>query len=485
MSTMRSPLAASLLAVALLGTGVESAYAATAPAGQAETAATSVSLARAAVARVASFDSRSIRTVRGSNQVTVDWPARSGATGYTLAWAPTNAQLPASPDDCVSPCRKRATSGTVMTLSAADMSTPGRRVSSASGNVVRLKVYAHNSAYTRPSPYGAFTGSTSTAAIDWLPTANAQLPAPMPAAAGRSVAVSSFNVLSATSTSAPAWATRAPQVVAQINALGSSIVATQEASNSASKVASGKSQFADLAARLAPSGWRLADDRNWDKALGLSRYRSTQANRIFYKASAWEQVDRGALRTHVPIAGATEGTNVDRWVSWTRLRATADRRTQVCVLDAHLITNLGSYDKASADHRNEEVRQILSELRSSSSTVRRVGTRVGQACAGVPTVLAGDLNAAAGHAPYGNMPQESFIDAGFVDTKNAQRRVGTHWTGTGRVGTAHAAYGTQIDYVLTRGTGGATSFTVNAVTPGRDGSDHFPVTAVVNVPPTS
>lgn len=485
MSTLRTPVTAALLTVALLGTGVESAYAVAAPGSQAEVAATSASVARAAVARVASFDSRSIRTVRGTHQITVDWPARSGATAYTLAWAPTNAQLPASPGDCVSPCRKRTTTATAMTLSSADMSTPGRLVSSASGNPVRLKVYAHNSGYTRTSPYSSFSGSTSTSTVDWLPTANAQLPAPLPAPAGRSVAVSSFNVLSATATSAPAWSVRAPRVVQQINALGSSIVATQEASNSASKVDSGKSQFADLAARLAPSGWRLADDRNWDKALGLRQYRSTQANRIFFKSSVWEQVDRGALRTHVPIAGRTDGTNVDRWVSWTRLRATADRRTQVCVLDAHLLTNLGSYDRASADHRNEEVRQILSELTSSTSTVRRVGTRVGQACAGVPTVLAGDLNAAVGHAPYGNMPQETLVKAGFVDTKNAQRRVDTHWTGPGRVGVAHAQYGTQIDYVLARGAGGATSFTVNAVAPGSDGSDHFPVTAVVNVPPTS
>ena len=43
-------------------------------------------------------------------------PARTGATAYTLAWAPTNAQLPASPGDCVSPCRKRTTSATAMTL---------------------------------------------------------------------------------------------------------------------------------------------------------------------------------------------------------------------------------------------------------------------------------------------------------------------------------------------------------------------------------
>lgn len=488
MSTMRSPLTV-VLAAALVSVGVGSAGAATAATGTSRPAMTAVSVAQASVSRVAAFEQRSITTVRGSDRITVDWPARSGATGYTLTWAPTNAQLGASPSDCTYPCRKRSTTATALTLSQTDMSTPGRRISSASGNVVRLKVYAHNSSYTRASgitsPYNSWVAPATSTSVDWLPTVNAQLPAPVPPRSGRSVSVSSFNVLSATSTSAPSWSVRAPRVVSQINSLGSSIVATQESSNSASKVASGLSQFADLAGRLAPTGWKIADDRNWDKAMGLTRYRSTQANRIFYKSASWQLVDRGAIRTHVPINGATEGTNVDRWVSWARLRSSTDSRTQVCVMSAHLLNNLGSYDTASANHRDAEVAQILSELGNSASSVRRVGTRVGQACSGVPTVLAGDLNAAFGHAPYGNKPQESFIDAGFVDTKNAQRRIDTHWTGTGKVGSPHAKYGTQIDYVLARGTGGATTFRVNAVDPGQDGSDHFPVTATLNLPPLS
>jgi endonuclease/exonuclease/phosphatase family metal-dependent hydrolase len=437
--------------------------------------------------RVAPFARRTIRAVRGTNRITVTWPARTNASGYTVAWAPSSAALPSTPSRCTYPCRKRYTTSTSMALSSADMSTWGRRVSSASGNPVRLKVFAQRASAVRASgityPYDHWVAPASTTDLDWLPSSNAQLPAPIAVAVGRSISVSSFNVLSASVKSAPSWSTRAPRVVRQMNNLGSSIVATQEASNSATGVASGRSQYADLASRLAPSGWKLADDRNFDRSLGLSRWRSTQATRIFYKAAVWTQTDRGALRTHVPIQGATEGTNVDRWVSWTRLRATADPETEVCVLDAHLLANLGTYDRPSADHRNAEIAQIVSELNSSDSTVRRVGTRVGQACAGVPTVLAGDLNAAYGHTPYGNQPQQSLIDAGFVDTKNALHRYNTRWTGPGTVGSWHQKFGTQIDYLMLKGAGGASTFKVNMVVPGQDGSDHFPVTAQVNLPP--
>ncbi len=152
------------------------------------------------------------------------------------------------------------------------------------------------------------------------------------------------------------------------------------------------------------------------------------------------------------------------------------------MLNAHLITNLGNYDRASADHRNREIAQILSELNNPNSTVRRVGTRVGSACSGTPTVLAGDFNSAQEHAPYGNQPQAAMLGAGFVDTKNAGSRRYTRFSGTGRMGSWHATWGTQIDYILTKGMGGARTFTVNRAAPDQVGSDHYPITAVVNIP---
>ena len=69
----------------------------------------------------------------------------------------------------------------------------------------------------------------------------------------------------------------------------------------------------------------------------------------------------------VGFAGQTSGVNVDRWVSWTKLQSKASARTKVCVLSAHLLTNHGNYDRASANHRNAEMAQIMSELNSSRS----------------------------------------------------------------------------------------------------------------------
>ncbi|KQT93603.1 hypothetical protein ASG49_00945 [Marmoricola sp. Leaf446] len=431
------------------------------------------------------FAASSIRAVRRPDGLTISWPSRLRATGYTVAWAPTTRTLPTSPATCAYPCKLRFTRGTTVNLSAADLTSFGRRVSSASGNTVRLKVFSHNGRALSSSGLASWVAPSATTSVDWLPSRNAQLPLPLPPAAGRPVALTSFNVLSANTPGQLPWQTRGPRVSAQIDATGSSIVATQEASNSPTGVGSGSSQYADLAARLQPRGWALADDRNWDRASDprQASSASSQATRTYYRDDVWRRVDRGAMLTHTPIAGQTGGVNVDRWVSWVRLAQLADPATQVCVVNVHLLTNLGTYDRASADHRDREVAQVLGELRDPGSDLRRVGTRVGAACDGVPTVVAGDLNAAQGHAPYGNQPQATLTGAGFADTANAGRRHNTRWSGPGTVEAWHLTGGTQIDYILSRGTGGAVSFKVNAAAPTLTGSDHYPITAVVNVPP--
>jgi endonuclease/exonuclease/phosphatase family metal-dependent hydrolase len=276
------------------------------------------------------------------------------------------------------------------------------------------------------------------------------------------------------------WLSRAAKVVGQINSTGSSIVATQENTNS--PMNGSTSQYVDLANRLAPSGWALADERNWDYAAGGRGSTSTQATRIYYKSAQWTRVDRGALMTHTPIGSTTSGVNVDRWMSWVKLASTSDPNLQLCVVDAHLLSNLTTNYTPWAVHRNSEIAQLVSELQNPSSTVRRVGTRVGAACAGTPTVVAGDFNAAMSHAPWGNMPVGTLLGSGFVDTKNAAVRYNTRWTGPGTVEGWHETFGTQIDYILASGVGGARSFRVNAAPPSATGSDHYPVTAVISVP---
>ena len=439
---------------------------------------------RTTTARPQRFDRRTVRTIRGLNKITVTWPARANATGYTVTWSPLISRIPSSPASCAYPCKHIFTRGTSVTLSAAQLTTAGRRVSSASGDSTHFKVFSHNGAALNWTgvtyPYDSWISPAKTAAVDWVPSMSAQMPLPYAPAAGRDVAVTSFNVLAA-SGGGPSWTSRAPHIVSQINNTGASIVATQENSNSNSGVGSSNNQYTDLANRLRPSGWALADSRNWDTARGMSRSWSTQGTRTYYKTSVWNQTANGALLTHVPISGQTTGVNVDRWVSWTKLRADADASTQLCVIDAHLLTNLGGNVTAAADHRRREVAQILSELNDPNSTVARVGTRVGQACAGVPTVFAGDLNSFQEQA-YGNEPQYLMLGSGFLDTKNATHRYNTRMSGPGTVTAWHETWGTQIDYLLTKGMGGAKSFKVNSGAPSTTGSDHYPITAVVSVP---
>ena len=324
-----------------------------------------------------------------------------------------------------------------MVLTATDMTTAGRKISSASGNTVQVKIFAQNARSISSTgityPWDSFIAPPKKTAVDWLPMSSSQMPLPLPVKAGRGVTISSFNVLSA-SIGRPSWANRVSKVVGQINGTGSSIVATQENSNVRTGVPGGVSQFNNLASRLRSSGWALSDNRDWDRAIGKSRSNSTQAVRIYYKTNTWKQVSRGALMTRVGFAGQTSGVNVDRWVSWTKLQSKASSRTKVCVLDAHLITNRRTVDRAAGAHRNAEIAQILSEIKSSRSRVHRVGTRVGAACAGTPMVFAGDLNAAQEHAPYGNMPQATMLGSGFVDTKNARHRFNTRLSGVGPVG---------------------------------------------------
>jgi len=489
MRPMQHTLSGLALALAALAVTPVTASGASTPAATLVSTPQVTSAAQAArsgsLAKPQRFARRTVRTVRGVNSITVSWPRRANTTGYWVTWAPGTRAVPATPATCRYPCERKWTRGTSMKLSSGDLSTSGRRVSSASGNTVRFKVFSYNGRLNWTGttyPYDSWIGPARTATTNWLPVANAQMPLPLPPSAGRTAAISSFNILAASSRSL-SWRTRAPRLVAQFNRTGSSIVATQEASNSATGVGGSTNQFTDLASRLRPSGWALADGRNWDYTMGLRRSHSTQAVRTYYKTSQWRQVSNGALMTHVPVSGQTSGINVDRWVSWTKLASTADSSTKVCVLNAHLMTNIGGYNRTSANHRAHEVAQILSELNNPNSSVRRVGTRVGSACSGTPTVVAGDFNAAQDHPPYGNAQQGTFLSQGFVDTKNAATRTYTKYSGTGPISRWHdARWGTQIDYILTKGMGGAHSFKVNAVTPSGAGSDHYPITAVVNIP---
>ncbi len=82
--------------------------------------------------------------MRGINKITVTWPARARRHGLHRDLDPASRNIPKTPAACVSPCRRRWTTGTSMVLTAADLTTFGRRISSASGNSTYMKVFARN-----------------------------------------------------------------------------------------------------------------------------------------------------------------------------------------------------------------------------------------------------------------------------------------------------------------------------------------------------
>ena len=95
-----------------------------------------------AAKRPQSFARRTVRAVRGVNKITITWPRRAGASGYSVVWTPLVRNIPKSPSACSSPCKRRWTTGTSMVLTGADLTTFGRRVSSASGNSTYFKVFS-------------------------------------------------------------------------------------------------------------------------------------------------------------------------------------------------------------------------------------------------------------------------------------------------------------------------------------------------------
>ncbi|MBV9831105.1 MAG: hypothetical protein JOZ82_05875, partial [Marmoricola sp.] len=219
-------------------------------------------------ARPESFTRHTVRAIRGYNSITLTWPRRLRATGYTVTWFPNSTNQPSSPATCRYPCQHKFTRYTSMRLLSSQLSTYGRRVSSVSGNTVRFRIFSHNGRalnWTGTTyPWDSWIAPSQGATTNWLPVMNSQMPLPYPPAAGRSVGITSFNVLSA---SAGGWSWRAPRVAKQIMGTGATIVATQENSDSNRGVPGGIAQYQDLANRLKGSGWALADNRNWDYTL--------------------------------------------------------------------------------------------------------------------------------------------------------------------------------------------------------------------------
>ncbi|MEH3034010.1 MAG: hypothetical protein PGN07_08205 [Aeromicrobium erythreum] len=485
-------------------------------------ATTAIAAPAEAASKPSKFPDRSVSITRGVDSLTISWPRIRGASKYAVVLAASNkfrntqtVVLPTDPRKCYRTyCRRYDTTKTSITLSSSKLSISGAKgntVSSSLGSLTSFKVFAINSKGWSRTGDASWKYRSSTTTKNWTPALYSDMPAPRPAVEGVPIKISSFNVLAASATtsstsSTQSWAKRRNLVADQINATGASIVGTQEASHGSTNVPSRKTQFADLLDALnarSPGPWALADDasgrrdpNDWGNLdqngdpKGLYN-NSNQAVRIYYKSDVWDKAAHGAFLTgDVDRRGydASDAVHKLRMVSWVKLIGKTPELTgrSICVLDAHLHTNLGNYTTADANRRALETQQILTQLNKADS-------HYNQACAGVPAAFTGDFNVSQFHPPYGNKPIVDLVTKApdpvtgqtFIDTKNAAVRTNTRWTGTGKLQSTHQTYGTQIDYILTRGMGGATEFKVNVTSAGDQGSDHFPVTATVSLPASS
>ncbi|WP_346048964.1 endonuclease/exonuclease/phosphatase family protein [Actinomadura chokoriensis] len=178
-------------------------------------------------------------------------------------------------------------------------------------------------------------------------------------------------------------------------------------------------QVKDLARVLTDYGW---------VGLGSQGGTRDQFLAVFYRRDRFEVLDFDHFwlsDTPSVIGSATWGNRYVRMVTWAKLR---DRRTGAVLYQAN--THL---DNMSADSRVKSARLILDRVRAFD--------------AGVPVVLTGDFNAAAGASPvYAILTGAD----GFRDTwttaarRGPQYRTENHWE-------PPQPDGKRIDWILTRG----------------------------------
>lgn len=203
---------------------------------------------------------------------------------------------------------------------------------------------------------------------------------------------------------------------------------------------------------------RVLKDYGW-VGLGSQGGTRDQFLAVFYRRDRFEVLDFDHFwlsDTPSVIGSATWGNRYVRMVTWAKLR---DRRTGAVLYQAN--THL---DNMSADSRVRSARLILDRVRAFD--------------AGVPVVLTGDFNAAAGASPVysiltgGDAFRDTWTIAG---RRGPQYRTENHWLPPERGGR-------RIDWILARG---AVRTVWTEIDPYRDGatypSDHDPVIAHLKI----
>ncbi|MEU8804681.1 endonuclease/exonuclease/phosphatase family protein [Spirillospora sp. NPDC048819] len=203
---------------------------------------------------------------------------------------------------------------------------------------------------------------------------------------------------------------------------------------------------------------RLLPDHRW-VGLGSKGGTRDQFMAIFYREQQFEVLDFGHFwlsGTPDVIGSVSWGNRYVRMVTWAKFR---DRRTGAVLYQAN--THL---DNKSADSRVRSAKLILDRVHGFE--------------AGVPVVLTGDFNAAAGASPvYGILTGPG----AFQDTWTTAQRRGPQYRTIGRWQPPKRG-GKRIDWILARG---QVQTTWTEIDPYRVGglyaSDHYPVIAHLKI----
>jgi endonuclease/exonuclease/phosphatase family metal-dependent hydrolase len=250
--------------------------------------------------------------------------------------------------------------------------------------------------------------------------------------------VMTYNLRFASPTPPNSWPERRPLVREVITHCAPDVIGTQEGVYG---------QLKDLAADLPGYDW-----------IGLGRDGGSRGEfmAVFYRTARLEPLafEHFWLSDTPAVMGSkTWGPQFARMVTWVRFRDRVTRQ-EFYVLNTHF------------DHQVQEARERSAEL---------VREQVTALDAGIPVLLIGDFNAAAGANPaYDVLTQGGF----FTDTWNVARERRGEGIGTFNGFKAVEPNGPRIDWILARGAVVVERVeTVSFERGGQFPSDHFPVVA--------
>lgn len=393
--------------------------------------------------------------------VRVEFDAVPYASDYRVRWSagPNENRTPDRWQEHYSPWFSAF--GTSKTFSYIVPTSEADLTSVAYANPVFVRVQARNTFYD-----GTFVRKSAQASAWPVPTA--------PDPAGTPMRVASYNVLCATcepSGGAP-WATRAPVIAELVNAVDPDVFAVMEA-NGPSGGPQSVQAYLDLERRF--TRLRLVDRS------GVPSPVTEPGTRIYYDPSLFTVSGSGQLAGVKDYRTYPASAAPDTQIPWAELVRRDDPKKHVIVVAAHYGVPSTSYSEGKKSMLGKNSAQVLAAL-DKVDPATSDGTRI-------PVLFAGDLNDHRYPENETDGAQATLVRGGFYDASASQQRIGTskstynsYLPPSRQVDDANLD-GLRIDYILTRGFRGSSSFT-NHWNPGGSviPSDHNLIEAVVRLP---